>query len=85
MNTDSTPKKSHYTLKVPRKSTFAFFKFHIIFLFDAKHFTATITPDICIAPRDIERPSFKDCCSIMTTIGNRLFNLFYSVRPEPRD
>lgn len=85
MNADRTPEKRHYTLKVPRKSTFAFFKFHIIFLFDAKHFTATITLDIYIAPRDIERSSFKDCCSIMTTIRNRLFNLFYPVRPGIRN
>jgi len=82
MNTDCTPQKRHYTLKVPCKSTFAFFKSHIIFLFDAEHFTGTIALDICIVPRDIERSSFKDCYSIMTTIRNRLFNLFYSVRPE---
>jgi len=44
MNTDSTPQRRHYTLKVPRRSTLACFKFHIIFLFHAKHFYSNHYP-----------------------------------------
>ena len=44
-----------------------------------------ITLETCPAPRNIERSDFKNCCSIMTTIRNRLFNLSCSVSPETHE